>query len=307
MAIERLRRLLATAAITGFTLLLAPMPTAAATPTPTPTPTPAVPTPRPVPASEPWWVQVAFAGHPVTQVRASGGTIAAAVAGQGEQQSLDGGRTWQPHFERHGLVIPPGPRWRVVDGRVGEVDAAGTWRIDPGSPAMAPMGPVVGDARGLVAAPASRPGVVVAVDRDGITWRRGADGKWARALLLLPQNIISGPPRVTALVAFDTVPLTDTVYMGTDGYSVLASSDGGDDWYRAGPGLPNTVDALYTDPTNHAVYAGTSDGLWVHHLRAVPRPPSYPDAALRWRWLGIALVTLAGTAVAAGGLLRVVR
>jgi hypothetical protein len=293
--------MLAAAALAGLALLLlAPMQAAAATSTP------AVPTPRPVPASEPWWVRVAFAGHAVREVRANGDTIAVGVDGIGQQQSVDGGRTWQRYFQRHGLVIPPGPRWRVVDGRVGEVDSGGVAHVDPGSPVMPPT-PGLADQRSLIAAPASLPGVVVAVDPDNVVWRRGADGHWARALVLLPQDMISGPPRVTALVAFDTAPLTNTVYLGTDGYSVLASGDQGDDWYRAGPGLPDAVYALDTDPTDQAIYAGTSDGLWVHHLRTIPAPPSYPDAALRWRWLGIALVTLAGTGAAVAGLLRLAR
>ena len=254
MATERFRRLLAAAALAGFALLALaiPLPVAAATPTP-----------RPVPASEPWWLRVAFAGQRVEQVRASGDTIMVALGGGAPQQSRDGGRTWTPSAE-----------------------------------SIRPQG------KGLRAAPASLPGVVVEVGADGVVQRRDAGGHWARALLLLPQGWIHGPPRITALVAFDTRPLTDTVYLGTDGYSVLASSNGGDDWYRAGPGLPDHVLSLATDAAGRAVYAGTDDGLWVHHLRTFPAPPVYADSALRWRWLGVALVTVAAGAAAAGVLLR---
>ena len=254
MATERLRRLLTAAALAGFVLLALaiPLPVAAATPSP-----------RPVPASEPWWLRVAFAGQRVQHVRANGDLISVALGDGTQQQSRDGGRSWTRVFE-----------------------------------------PLQPEDNGLRAAPASLPGVVVTVDRDGVVQRRDADGHRARALLLLPQGWVQGPPRITALVAFETQPLTDTVYLGTDGYSVLASSDGGDDWYRAGPGLPDRVLALATDATTQAVYAGTDDGLWVHHLRAFPAPPAYADAALRWRWLGIALVTVAASAAAAGVLLR---
>jgi hypothetical protein len=103
------------------------------------------------------------------------------------------------------------------------------------------------------------------------------------------------------------VPLSDAVYLATDGYSVLESSNGGDDWIRAGPGLPDHVLALASDDATQSLYAGTDDGLWVHHLRATPAPPTYADAQLRWRWLGIALVTLAAAAVALAGLLRMAR
>lgn len=255
-------------------------------------------------AAEPWWRQVAFAGHDVFAVRASGSTIAVDVADIGQQQSTDGGRTWTRILERHGLLVPSGSPWRVGrDGAVGQLDGNGMFHRDPASPQLAEP-PVVGAHPGLLAAPAALPGVVVAVDKNNVVWRRAADGTWARALLLLPQGIAAGPPHITALVAFDTAPLTPSVYLATDGYSVLASRDGGDDWFRDDLGLPSSVDALYADPTTQSLYAGTSDGLWVHHLRATPTPPAYADAQLRWRWLGIALVTLAGSAVAIGALLR---
>lgn len=300
MASERTRRALAAAGLVALAcIVLAPLRADAATPTP-----------RPVPASEPWWVRVAFAGHVVTEVRANGDTIAASVSGVGQQESTDGGSTWQPIFERHGLVIPPGPSWRIIDGRVAHADtAAGTWQEDATSPAMVQPHPGSGDQRGLLAAPASAADVpyVVAVDRDNVVWRRDPDGHWERALLLLPQHLAAGPPQITALVAFDSVPLSDTVYMATLGYSVLISADGGTDWIRASPGLPDNVNTLYADPVGTAVYAGTDDGLWVHHLRSFPQPPQYHDADLRWRLLGIALVTVAGSALAVAGLLRAVR
>jgi hypothetical protein len=139
-----------------------------------------------------------------------------------------------------------------------------------------------------------------------VVWRRGADGGWARALLLLPQSIAAGPPPVTGLSAF-TAPLTTTVYMATDGYSVLISSDGGDDWIRAGPSLPGGVLAIATDDARGAVYAATTDGLWVHHLQAFPGVPSYHDAALYWRLAGIAAVSAVAAALSIAGLLRALR
>jgi hypothetical protein len=92
--------------------------------------------------------------------------------------------------------------------------------------------------------------------------------------------------------------------MATDGYSVLASGDGGDDWIRDDPGLPSSVDALCADPAAAALYAGTTDGLWVHHLQPTPKVPAYTDTQLRSKWLGTALVTLAAGALAIGGLVR---
>jgi len=309
----RARRVLAGWAVAATALLAAPAPAhAAATPSPSPevSPSPgAAPTPRPVPATEPWWVRVAFAGRRVDVVTA-GSVVVTVLIGGRAQVSADEGRTWQPALANPDAgAAQPGPRWRVAAGRVVERPPASPGGIpltpDPGSPQMAPL--AARDRHGPIAAPAALPGVVVAVDRDGVVWRRGADGRWARALLLLPQRIGAGTPRITAAAAFERQPLSDAVYLATDGYSVLESTDGGDDWIRAGPGLPDRVLGLAADDRTQSVYAATGDGLWVHHLRATPAPPSYPDAALHWRWLGIALVTLAAAALGTGGLLRALR
>jgi hypothetical protein len=303
---RRIRPLLAAYLAATFSLIAVAIPARAATPSPGATPVTS--SHRPVPAAEPWWVRLAFAGQSVLAVRAGNGTLGVVVSGHASLlESPDGGRTWADIFERHGLVIPAGPLWRIVGEHVGRVDGAGTFHPDQGSPRMALPGASPPDAHGPIAAPARLPGVVVAVDRDNVVWRRGADGGWARALLLLPQHIAAGPPRVTGVAAFETTPLSNAVYIGTDGYSVLESTDGGDDWIRAGPGLPDHVLGLASDDAQQAVYAATDDGLWVHHLQATPAPPSYPDAALHWRWLGVALVTLAAAAASIGGLVRVLR
>jgi hypothetical protein len=260
----------------------------------------------PVAADQPWWTRVAFAGRQVGTVRVDAqGAIAVDLGSAGQQASSDGGRTWHRIFERHGLVIPPDPRWQERDGRIGQADpATGAWHADPQSPRIELARADAADSHGLLAAPRSRDGVVVAVARDGVVWRRGQDGGWARALLLLPQGIAAGPPRVTGVTAFAGRPLSDAVYLATDGYSVLESLDGGDDWIRAGPGLSDHVLGIAAGDNARAVYAATDDGLWVHHLQPTPSPPNYPAEDLHWRWLGVALVTLAAAAVSIGGLLR---
>jgi hypothetical protein len=167
---------------------------------------------------------------------------------------------------------------------------------DPGSPGL-------GAGADLIASPAALPGVVVAVSTSGVVWRRGQDGDWKQALLLLPASLVQGVPRVTSVTAF-TEPLSEAIYLSTAGYAVLISTDGGDDWIRAGPGLPDSVSSLSADSARHAVYAGTSDGLWVHVLQELPAPPAYQDAALVWRWLGIGAVTLLASIAALLGMLR---
>ena len=165
---------------------------------------------------------------------------------------------------------------------------------DPGSPDL-------GAGADLIASPAALPGVVVAVSTDGTVWRRGQDGDWKQALLLLPASLVQGVPRITSVTAF-TEPLSDAIYLGTNGYAVLISTDGGDDWIRAGPGLPNSVSSLSADSARKAVYAGTSDGLWEHVLQVLPAPPAYQDAPLVWQWLGIGAITLVASAAALLGM-----
>jgi hypothetical protein len=215
--------------------------------------------------------------------------------------SDDGGMTYAP-VSGNPPIRPPAilqsgaDAWAIdASGRVLHAKGSGALTLDPASPQL-------GASAHLIAAPAAFPGIVVAVAVDGVVWRRGQDGDWQRALLLLPAGFPHGVPRITDAAAF-TQPLSGTVYLGTDGYSVLSSTDGGDDWIRAGPGLPDSVLALTTDSTTHAVYAGTSDGLWVHHLRALPAPPAYHDAALVWRWVGIGLVSLVSALAGAALLL----
>jgi hypothetical protein len=260
--------------------------------------TPAVP---PVPAAEPWWVPVGLRGEAVATVVVTGGGVLAGAGGRLHclRPPAGAGPAAAPDCRR---VAAPSPgagrtRWRLRGGRVDRGGPGPAETVDPGSPDLGP-------AAHLLAAPAALPGVVVAVAADGTVWRRTGSGSWGRALILLPRHLLAGPPAVTALSAFESTPLTAAAYLGTDGYAVLVTSDGGDDWLRAGPGLPAGVLALATDAGARAVYAGTRDGLWVHHVRALPAPPVYRSAGLLARWLGIAAISLLAVAAAVLALAR---
>jgi hypothetical protein len=259
----------------------------------------------PARAADAWWSPVALRGIPVTRVSAVGDTIMVRTGSGETLVSSNSGSTFESApantaFPPANVVAIGAQRWEIsAAGTIGHVANASLGNAalpDPGSPDL-------GAGANQIASPAALPGVVVAVSIDGVVWRRGQDGDWKQALLLLPASLVQGVPQVTSVTAF-TEPLSEAIYLSTDGYAVLISTDGGDDWIRAGPGLPDSVSSLSADSARHAVYAGTPDGLWVHVLQELPAPPAYQDAALVWRWLGIGAVTLIASAVALLGLVR---
>jgi hypothetical protein len=260
----------------------------------------------PAAAASAWWSPVALRGIDITDVSAIGDTILVRTGAGATLTSTDAGRTFTPASD---TPFPP-TGTVTVGNQAWSIDAAGQILHDAnvaGRSAVLrdPDSPDLGAGADQIAAPAALPGVVVAVATDGTVWRRGQDGDWKQALWLLPQSLIQGVPAVTSVTAF-TQPLSEAIYVGTNGYGVLISTDGGDDWIRAGPGLPDSVLALSADSARHAVYAGTPDGLWVHILQELPAPPAYQDAALVWRWLGIGAVTVVAAALTLLGMVRLV-
>jgi hypothetical protein len=249
-------------------------------------------------ANQAWWEPLAFAGQRVDSVAVSAGDVVVSTGGR-QFISGDVGATFHPLTARSGASTPaePGraaPLWLIRDGVVLTGPANGPLTPDP-------RAPYLGASARLIAAPAALPGVVVAVGSDSHVWRRNAAGQWATSFILLPAGGLAGTPQVTALAAF-AQPLSVAVYMGTDGYGVLLTEDGGDDWIRADPGLPENVLSLATDPAAKALYAATDSGLFVHHLQSFPAPPLYVDASLYLRWLGIGVVALLATLAALFGL-----
>jgi hypothetical protein len=259
----------------------------------------------PAQAANAWWTPVALTGTAITRVSAIGDTIMVRTGKGAMLLSTDGGKTFasapaETTFPQINVVTAGSQRWEIDPaGRVlhtASTAVSSDSVIDPGSPDLGP-------GADLIAAPAALLGVVVAASTNGIVWRRGQDGDWKQALLLLPASLVQGVPRVTSITAF-TEPLSEAIYLSTDGYAVLISTDGGDDWIRAGPGLPDSVYSLSADAGRRAVYAATSDGLFEHVLQVLPAPPAYQDAALVVRWIGIGAVTVVASLVALLALVR---
>ncbi len=275
MATERRRHRLRTLAVLPAFLLLA--------------------APVPARASTAWWQPLAYAGVRISAVSvAPGKLIVDTPAGrflstnQGEHLHGD---------KRHAIAVTATAQRRHDLGhpqRHRPHQSRAEWgRLNIPIPAP----PISAPARTCSPPRPPRPGAVVAVGSDNHVWRRTPSGSWSTAFIPLPAGGLSGTPRVTALAAF-TQPLTTAVYMGLDGYGVLLTQDGGDDWIRADPGLPENVLGLATDQAAKALYAATDQGLYVHHLQSFPAPPVYIDSALYLRWLGIAAVALAATIAA---------
>jgi hypothetical protein len=254
--------------------------------------------PATVHAATPWWEPLAFSGQRVSGVVALPGLMVVSTA-SGAYLSSDNGRSFQPISPGRHLALPEtlGPIvWQIDHGTVLTAPAGRSLAPDPHAPFL-------GATAHLIAAPAALPGVVVAVGSDNHVWRRSPSGQWATSFVLLPAGGLAGSPQVTSMAAF-TSAVTGAVYMGTNGYGVLLTEDGGDDWIRADPGLPENVLALSADSASRALYAATDQGLFVHHLQAFPAPPAYHDASLYLRWLGIAMVALLATLGAVFGLRR---
>ena len=256
----------------------------------------------PATAASAWWQQLGLRGTSLSGVVAVPGSLTVRTRGGLTLRSADRGASFVAVVGNPPLASSPaatggadtwsiGPSGQVLRARTGAVPAP-----DRGAPDL-------GAGAHLITAVPGIAGAVVAVTRSGAVWRRTTDGAWNTALLLLPAGLVRGVPAITALTAFDR-PVTQTVYLATDGYAVLISSDGGDDWIRAGPGLPDSVYGLATDASARSLYAATSDGLWVHRLQSFPRPPAYRDADLVRRWVGIALVALLAAVVAVFAMVR---
>jgi len=255
----------------------------------------------PAQADGPWWQLAAFPGQNVTSVAVVQGRVTALVGGAAMVQTANG-------FVAAAAPPPAAPATVTTGARTWSINAAGEVMVAEGGGAARrdPGGPELGSGAHLIAAPLAVPGFVVAVSTGGTVWRRDASGGWSVSLALLPATLITGTPAVTSIAGFNTAAVSDVVYIGTAGYGTLLTSDGGDDWVRADPGLPDDVLSLAADASGAApaIWAGTSEGLYVHRLQAEPTIPNYSGGSLTGKWLitialGLVVIALAGVALIA--------
>ena len=253
----------------------------------------------PAQAAGPWWQLVAFSGQTVTRVAVVQGRVTALVGGAAMVQTASGFVAAAAPPPAPPATVPSGARTWSIDagGEVMVAEGGGTARRDPGSPEL-------GSGAHLIAAPLAVPGFVVAVSTGGTVWRRAPSGGWSVSLALLPATLITGTPAVTSIAGFNTAAVSGVVYIGTAGYGTLLTSDGGDDWVRADPGLPDDVLSLAADASGAApaIWAGTSQGLYVHRLQAEPTIPNYSGGSLTGKWLitialGLGVIAVAGVAL----------
>ena len=255
----------------------------------------------PAEADAPWWQLAGFAGQTVSRVAVVQGRVTALVEGRPVVQTSAG-------FVAATAPPPPPAAQVTVAARTWSISAAGEVlvRRSGGAPSRDPGSPDLGAGAHLPAAPLATPGVVIAVSTSGTVWRRSSGGGWSVSLALLPDTLVTGTPEVTGLAAFNTIDVSTVVYLGTDGYGTLLTTDGGDDWVRADPGLPDGVLALTADPTGAApaIWAATTQGLYVHRLRATPSIPNYSGGSLTGKWiatiaLGLGVILLGGLSLVA--------
>ena len=247
-------------------------------------------------ANAPWWELAAFSGQNVSRVAVIQGRVTALVGDAAMVQTAAG-------FVAAAAPPPLAPATVTTGSRTWSIDAAGEVLVaeDGGAPRRDPGSPELGSGAHLIAAPLAVPGFVVAVSTGGTVWRRDPSGGWSVSLALLPATLITGTPAVTSIAGFNTSTVSGVVYIGTAGYGTLLTSDLGDDWVRADPGLPDDVLSLAADTSGAAaaIWAGTSQGLYVHRLQAFPFIPNYSGGNLTGKWL-ITFALCLGVIVLAG-------
>lgn len=206
--------------------------------------------------------------YAVTFVGAGRGTLLAG-AGGGLFRSVDGGATWVrrltlpnsaiaafTHSPTNDRVIFAGAVASSSTGATGVYvsrDAGSTW---------SPYGRRLQSGGGIMSLAASAGSRLLAGTMGRAVWAvGGATGSWVRTAAGMPAN----NDHVAGIALVPGQP--GTAYIGTLGFGVFGTRDGGRHWTNVSDGLRGSSNAMIVlsvayAPTQHTLYAGTSTGVY---------------------------------------------
>jgi photosystem II stability/assembly factor-like uncharacterized protein len=221
------------------------------------------------------WRRILVAAHGVFAVSAQPGNpnhILAGAAG-GIYLSRDGGWHWQRrlrliHSAVDTFAWQPGSREVVFAGSVsgGRGGNTGVLVSRDGGLTWHQFGSDLGSLAGVMSLAVTTSQHVFAGTMGNAVWVASRTGAWRKAAHGMPLMNDHG-------AGLATVPgQPRTVFVGTLGYGVFRTTDGGDHWTDISTGLPttrsaNVVLSISYSPAQHTLYAGTADGVYVN-----PRP-----------------------------------
>lgn len=213
--------------------------------------------------------------YAVTFVGTGRGTILAG-AGGGLFRSVDGGATWVRRLPLHNSAIAafthsPTSDRVIFAGAVASssTGATGVFVSRDAGASWSPYGHRLESGGGIMSLASSVANRLLAGTMGRAVWTVGAAGRWRRTAGGLPasNDHVAGIALVPSQAG--------TAYIGTLGFGVFETRDGGRHWRNVSDGLRGSTDAMIVlslayAPTQHTLYAGTSTG--VYRLRtSIPR------------------------------------
>ncbi|HVB13929.1 MAG TPA: hypothetical protein VNH38_04130 [Candidatus Dormibacteraeota bacterium] len=237
---------------------------------------------RPVPLSSVAGVPRALA------LAADGPTLLAVATSRGLFSGQLGSRLNQVAAgDGQAVIAPSRPGWAwaaLIGGRIWTRSSGGGWARAPDAPPLDPQTRAIAELGS---------GAILVGEPGGLVWR-GSRGRWDQSFQVLPYGGLGGVPKLTSLVADGA----NSAYLGTEGFGTLLTPDGGYTWYRAAPadGLISalaTVGPVFATHAHGLVVALSPHGVFLHHLQALPQPPTYTVSGATAELAGTAGVTLA--------------
>lgn len=223
----------------------------------------------------------ADAVYAVTFVGGSRGTILAG-AGGGLYRSTDGGAHWLRRLPLHASAIAaltplPGSNTVIFAGAVAS-DSSGATGVYVSRDAgrnWSPYGRQLNSGGGIMSLAVSRRTRLLAGTMGQAIWGvAGVTGRWGRMAAGMPAH----NDHVAGIAVVPDRP--GTVYVGTLGFGVFETRDGGRRWANLSDGLRGSTNAMIVlslayAPAQHVLYAGTSTGVY-RLTQAVAPTPSPP-------------------------------